>query len=51
MNKIAIDDPRFDELLERVVEALLSLDGSSRPKPRRVRRNDARLTGQAAPAA
>jgi hypothetical protein len=51
MNKIAIDDPRFDALLERVVAALLALDGSTRPKPKRVRRTDALLTAQVSPAA
>ncbi len=43
---IAIDDPKFDELLDRVVHALLALDGSARPKGRPrlrriVRRRDA----------
>lgn len=34
IQEITIDDPKFDELLDRVVLALMALDGPSRPKRR-----------------
>ncbi|MFN8723831.1 MAG: hypothetical protein ACK5YI_23640 [Rhodospirillales bacterium] len=39
IQEITIDDPKFEELLDRVVRALIALGGSSRPtrRPRRGR--------------
>jgi hypothetical protein len=34
IQEITIDDPKFDALLDRVVRALMALDGSSRPTGR-----------------
>ena len=48
MEEIAIDDPTFDALLERVVRALLALDGAARPPKRRRRRMVARRDAAAA---
>lgn len=36
--EITIDDPKFDALLDRVVRALMALDGPSRTKTRSRRR-------------
>jgi hypothetical protein len=41
MPEIAIDDPRFDELLDRVVQALMALEGSFGTPPVRRRRRRA----------
>lgn len=50
MQEIAIDDPKFDELLDRVVRALLALDGSGRlpTKSSPARRAPARRKAKAA---